>query len=106
MPIKAVIRKTDRRYTGWQTFAYVVDFRKQPWGMIMTTDRVERFELFRSVRDWCSQTWGSSVEKQVYLEFKDHSEMNGHWSWDIEGSYFRIFLVSQKDRDWFALRWL
>ena len=105
MPIKAVITKTDRRYTGWQSFGYVVNFKKVPWTMSSTSDRMERFELFRDVREWCTQTWGSSIEKALYLEFKDRTLINDHWSWDVDGFQYRIFLVNKKDRDWFALRW-
>lgn len=100
--IRPHISKTDRRYTGWRVFKFVVTFNEERFKIL---NQREKFLLFQEVRSWCQQTWGESTEKELYLRYHETLEMNKHWSWEVDGYQLRLFLVDDRDRDWFLLRW-
>ena len=109
------IAKTDKRYTGSEHFAYVVDVKTQYVPMIggnlttrMNTKASLRYLEFQTVRDWCIQTWGMSCERTIYLDIlgAEGRQVNTHWSWHTEFGETKIYLASDKEANWFKLKWI
>lgn len=96
------IRKTDRRFHGHEHFRYVID--------IPGLRRPQRIMLFNQIRSWCADTWGLTCEKDTYLDLIDskiNETIDYKWVWHHEGFSldFKIFLASEKELNWFKLRW-
>jgi hypothetical protein len=90
------LKKLDKRMTGYGTFLYSVDF----------SYRHETLS-FAEVRKWCIDTWGNSVEIDIWHNYP--TLRNPAWSWERHQSAreytCRIFLVSEGEAAWFKLRW-
>ena len=109
--MKLKIRKTDARFTGNAIFKYVVDVTADGSVPIMGSIKhrmANRFNNFIEVRDWCIQTWGMSCERGIYLDIVsvDNTKLNTHWSWHTEFGETKIYLASDKEANWFKLKWL
>ena len=104
------IAKTDRRYTGSDHFAYVVDVKTRyvpAMGGNLNTRASLRYLEFQVVRDWCISTWGMSCEREHWLTLKaQEQEPNEHWCWNSENYDAKIYLATDKEVTWFKLRWL
>jgi hypothetical protein len=91
-------KRLDRRMTGYGNFTHVADF---------SYGRGDH-RLFVEARNWCQEQWGTSCEIDLWTEHLDLQ--NPAWSWE-RGSFnknyrCRIFLVSEKEAQWFSLRWV
>ena len=106
--MKITVKKTDKRYTGSDVFGYVVDVRTTPFPVIHNKlNKSQKFTQFQQVRDWCIQTWGMSCEREHWLVLKDQEqEPNEHWCWNSENYDTKIYLATDKETNWFKLRWL
>jgi hypothetical protein len=104
------IAKTDNRYTGARYFSHVVDVKIKyvpAIGGNLNTRASLRYLEFQTVRDWCIQTWGMSCERDHWLVLKDQEqEPNVHWCWSSENYDTKIYLATDKETNWFKLRWL
>lgn len=75
---------------------------------IMRTSRAMIFfsdltmQTFFEHRAWCCETWGASVE----LEHIDKHPNCWSWRIDYDAAIFRIYLSTEKEVNWFKLRWL
>lgn len=101
--MKIQIRKTDRRHTGHQEFEYVADVEWVGLGR-----RPERLVAFLEVRQWCWDTMSPSCEREHWLELKqsNHSVPNERWCWHTDYGNFKIYLRTEKEANWFKLKWL
>ena len=110
--MKLKIRKTDARFTGNDFFKYVVDVRADGMSVPIIgglQQQIARRVLnFIEVRDWCIQTWGMSCERTIYLDIlgAEGRQVNTHWSWHTEFGETKIYLSSDKEANWFKLKWL
>lgn len=106
--MKITVRKTDKRYTGSDVFGYVVDIKNTSFAIIHTKlNKSQRITKFQEVRDWCIQTWGMSCEREHYLQMlADEFDVNTHWCWHTEFYDTKIYLRSDKEANWFKLKWL
>jgi hypothetical protein len=108
--MKLKVRKTDARFTGNHVFKYVVDVTNDgnvPMIGGLKTRLSNRYNNFIEVRDWCIQTWGMSCERGIYLDLvTDSPKLNTHWSWHTEFGETKIYLASDKEANWFKLKWL
>lgn len=81
---------------GYGYFVYAVNF---PYH--------KDVDQFSKARQWCWEQWGPSVELDVWQRFPEFK--NEHWAWErgeFNKSYrCRIFLTSEKEAQWFLLRW-
>lgn len=94
------IKKLDRRMNGYGHFKYGVDFTKD-W---------QSDSRFDKVRQWCWETFGPSVEYDIWEELSSPRETrNDKWAWD-RGQYNKswrciIYLKSDQEANWLKLRW-
>ena len=100
--MKIKVKKTDKRHSGHDIFLYSVDVEWQGIGR-----RTERLIAFNQVRQWCWETFGPSCEREHWLEldkFK-HPVPNERWCWHSDYGNFKIYLRSEKEANWFKLKW-
>lgn len=84
------LKKLDKRYKGHEHFKYLATF----WHK----DK----EKFCEVRNWCWQQWGPGCE----IDFH-HSVVNrsSSWSWLIDEYRMNIYIATDKEYQWFLLKW-
>jgi len=83
--------KLDARYKGFGQFKYMVkcDYNEK--------------ELFCQIREWCWQQWGPSCEQTLIAFLK---EKPTKWAWDSEYGNLRILIATEKEYQWFLLKWI
>lgn len=59
--------------------------------------------LFLEIREWCWQQWGPSCEQSL-VTFRNSKSLPV-WLWDTNHGNLRILLLSDKEYQWFLLRW-
>lgn len=100
--------RLDKRWTGHRQFRYCINFIEY------TSTRNHRLRLFNKIRDWCVESWGMSCERDVYgILAEDLSKvgldtpLNAHWAWhsDLNTGAFRFYLKTDKEVEFFMLRW-
>lgn len=84
------IKKLDKRMKGYGYFNRCLDFRKK------------ESEKFIEIRKWCWETWGPSCE---YEFWQSSNTKNPSWSWIIDDWRIRIYLATDKEIQWFHLKW-
>lgn len=82
--------KLDARYTGYGRFKYFVGFR------------YKEMDEFVAVRKWCWETFGASCEMQIYDKV---TNPNTTWSWVLDDYRSRIYFATEKEYNWFLLKW-
>ena len=99
------VLELDRRYTGSHHFRYRVRVNGGP-------DYPESVDNFRSMMDWCSQTWGNSVDVDHHriLEYNKYTT-NDAWAWQLRqpgmrrpGIDFHLFLKDDQELALFELK--
>jgi hypothetical protein len=83
------LKKLDRRMNGYGDFKHKVEYRK----------RIDRAK-FIQIRAWCWEQWGPSSE----YEFWD-SDVNPAWCWIVDEWGMKILLASDKEAQWYILKW-
>ena len=84
--------KLDRRYKGHGQFKYTVSF----W-------LSKEYPKFCEIRNWCWQQWGSSAEVDIWI--KNPALQSPNWCWVKDDYRVRIYLTSDKEYQWFLLKW-
>lgn len=79
----------DRRMKGYGDFKYKITYKK----------RAERLK-FVEARNWCWQQWGPSCEFELW-----DASINPSWCWIIDEWENRILLASEKEGQWYSLKW-
>lgn len=102
------VTKLNRKYTGWQYFQYIVTV--EPPRNNLYSDRLILNQKWFELREWCWTTWGPSKELEDWLKAKmiaedKHVSQNTHWCWQNDRYATRIYLTSDKELNWFRLRW-
>lgn len=85
------IGKLDRRHNGHNQFKYYARFL------------TFQMDQFCEVRNWCWQTWGPSAELDT-IRYLEHGR-NLKWAWTCDQYNVKIFLASDKEYQWFTLKW-
>lgn len=101
------IKKTDKRHTGYAEWQYVVIVEQAKYSGLF--GRGQRILDLNEIRNWCSQTWQASCELELWLVAKinsDPTKLNQHWCWHTNYDNFKIYLRSDKEVNWFKLKWL
>jgi hypothetical protein len=98
------IRKTDKRHTGSEQFAYLLEVKSNPGKF----DRAARIAEFDQLRQWCWNTWGASCDREHWITMKhqDRFPVNPHWCWHTDFDNYKIYLRTEKEANWFKLKWL
>lgn len=81
--------KQDRRHTGHDMYKYAATFR------------YAEADKFVEVRNWCWATWGPSCE----LEFMHKMPKLLPWCWISDNYRTRILFETEKEYNWFCLKW-
>ena len=99
------IRKTDKRHSGSQHFAYVLEIKT---GLGEKFDRPQRHFDFNRVRDWAWQTYGSSCDREHWLNMNENNRfpVNPHWCWHTEFNELKIYFATEKEANWAKLKWI
>ena len=84
------IKKLDRRHTGYGTYKFLIEFLQR-----------SEFEKFFEARNWCWETWGPGCE----VEHVHKVNQAIPWSWQYNEWNTRIYLASDKEANWWKLRW-
>lgn len=94
--MKLRIKKTDGRHVGNAIFRYMVLFAYK-------SNEAARYKEISDIRQWCWEQFGPSCEYHEYVKIVEGGlEVNNKWCW-LDSS--RILLISEKERNWFLLRW-
>ncbi len=83
------LKKLDRRMNGHGDFKYKITYRKGS----------ERLK-FIEVRNWCWSQWGPSSEYEFWDE-----QVNQSWAWIVDEWETKILLATDKEAQWFTLKW-
>lgn len=81
--------KLDKRHNGHKSFKYHVRFN------------IHELEKYVEVRNWLWETYGPSAELEVVRD----TNMNVKWSWVYDQYNIKCFLASDKEYQWFVLKW-
>jgi hypothetical protein len=84
------LKKVDARMNGHGKFKYYANFPYK-------TD-----QAFCDVRKWCWEQWGASDDLEFIDKIKDP---NQSWSWVNDKYTRRIYLATDKEAQWFILKW-
>lgn len=106
----------DHRYTGYPKFRYYINVDSKTYLHEST-----HIPIFLNIRDWCTQTWGVSCERNFYLDifrWKSHASYNPdqmtwlagtdlskNWCWSTDDYKRRIYLRSDEELALMLLRW-
>lgn len=82
-------KKLDKRHKGYSQFKYSVDFS---W---------REKTKFCEVRNWCWEQWGPSCEINIAEELAEKP----NWCWLFDDWRCRIYFISEKEYQWFILKW-
>jgi len=83
--------KLDRRHNGYGDFKYYVRF--------FATKETQKF---CDVRNWCWEQWGPSSELDSRCSLETP---NPAWAWVKDNYNTKIYLASDKEFQWFILKW-
>jgi hypothetical protein len=93
------IKRVDRRFKGHNDWKYYVDLPKSS----------DTENHFFSVHEWCWNTWGPSKEINFWNWYNMNqwvdSTQNEKWCWHLDEWTARIYLKSDKEADWFSLKY-
>lgn len=90
--------------TGHQYFKYVAI----PYVDLRTPTSVQaNTKFFTEVREWMWETYGPSCEREYYMQLAGNGyNVNPAWCWHSDYGERKIFMVDDKTRDWFTLKWI
>lgn len=91
------LKKLDARMSGYPMFSHVVT----------TFDQVE----FVTVRKWMIETFGHSIELDIWIHDQKSDLSNPKWSWHYPGKLHatqtpnKIYIGDEVTLNWFILKW-
>ncbi len=88
MKPQARLKRLDRRFAGGAEFDYCLDFFGHDKG-----------KYFCEMRNWFWETFGPSSELIFY------ADSDQVWAWITDGHRTRIYIKSNKELEWYKLRW-
>lgn len=83
----------DKRHKGKLWFSFYVT-------PTMTSVR-PKVDMFIIWREWCFETFGLGIERDLA-----HHREDVKWAWHTEDGLLRIYFKSQKELNWFKMKWL
>lgn len=105
--MKLTIKRTDKRHTGnaeWQYLVVIERAANVPFGNTVIVQKATDLNL---IREWCWSTYGPSCELELWLNISDTTPgKNIHWCWHTNYSNFKIYLRTDKEANWFKMKWL
>ena len=104
--MKVTIKRTDKRMTGHAVWQWVAQSERTTHMGFKGIG--ERMVTLNAIREWCWTTYGPSCELTHWLGIQSNGFVvpNEHWCWHTEYDNFKIYLRSDKEANWFKLKWL
>jgi hypothetical protein len=84
------LKKLDRRNKGYDNFKYMAIFNHK------------EKEKFCQIRNWCWEQWGAGCEIDFFHTVTSRSN---EWSWLIDEFRMNIYIATDKEYQWFLLKW-
>lgn len=81
----------DRRFSGYDRFKFAIEYRSS-----------KDIETYIEHRKWFWDTFGPSCELDLHYKV---SNPNLDWCWELNQWKTRIYVKSDKEMNWFALKW-
>jgi hypothetical protein len=81
-------KKLDRRMKGYGEFKYTAQFT------------LREKDQFCDMREWCWNQWGASCEFDFWSNTK-----NPTWCWISDQYRIQLYFSSDKEYQWFLLKW-
>jgi hypothetical protein len=101
------IKKTDKRHTGGGQWKWLVIVERRPAVPYGSPAMIQKTQDLNEIRDWCWQTYGASCELEFWLRVpEDGQKRNEKWCWHTNYDNFKIYLRTDKEVNWFKLKWL
>lgn len=105
--MKLTIKRTDKRHTGHLEWQYLVVVERSPNTPFGSSTSFQKIKDLNTIREWCWQTYGPSCELELWLKVPDTTPgKNIHWCWHTNFNNFKIYLRTDKEANWFKLKWL
>lgn len=105
--MKLTIKRTDKRHTGHQDWLYLVTVERQPISAFGSMTTIQKIADLNTIREWCWTTYGPSCELELWLSAADNTpSKNVHWCWHTNYNNYKIYLRTEKEANWFKLKWL
>jgi hypothetical protein len=95
--IPFTVTKLDRRHKGRHQFSHYI--------MPIWSSRLEDKLQFFEWRKWCWETWGPGLEREIAIEYGSNYYPTCRWAWHTEDGAKRLYFQSQKELNWFLLKW-
>lgn len=104
--------KTNGKYNSYPDFLYNITVEYGRRSPSRNESIIMKQDWF-AVREWCWETWGPSKELEDWLidrqlainEMDKLVGHNVHWCWQNNQYASRIYLATDKELNWFKLRW-
>lgn len=106
------VKKANGKFNCYPHFMYVltVDYKKK---MSSRNENIILKQEWFEVREWCWETWGASKELDSWLTdrnlaINEMDKLVGHnaqWCWQNDTYSTRIYLATDKELNWYKLRW-
>jgi hypothetical protein len=88
----------DRRHKGHKYFSHYV----MPIWTMHLEDKLRYFEW----RNWCWDTWGPGLERDMAVEWNSKAWGDEvKWAWHTDDGAKRLYFATEKELNWFNLRW-
>lgn len=105
--MKLTIKKTDKRHTGSSEWRWLVIIERRPTVGFGNAALTQKSIDLNEIREWCWQTYGPSCELEFWLRIPEGSQSrNEHWCWHTNFDNYKIYLRTDKEANWFKLKWL
>lgn len=105
--MKLTIKKTDKRHTGNEYWKYLVIVERSANTVYGKAALIQKTLDLNTIREWCWTTYGPSCELELWMATPDGSiSKNDKWCWHTNFNNFKIYLHTEKEANWFKLKWL
>jgi len=91
------VSKLDKRHNGNHLFSHYTNF-----GNVYST---ETKLAFVEMRNWCWESWGPGMEIDYACALGSNQYQVCRWAWQTDHGNCRIYFSSQKELNWFILKW-
>ena len=82
--------KLDKRHLGFGVYKFAADFN------------YKELEKFCEIRAWCWSQWGSSCEVDTVIKVFPNPPV---WAWIKDDFRTKIYFQTEKEFQWFTLKW-
>ncbi len=105
--MRFTLKKTDKRHNGNQFWQYIVIIEKAVNINYGRQSAIQKANDLNQIREWCWETYGPSCELDFWLMLDDSAvSKNDKWCWHTNFDNFKIYLRTEKEANWFKLKWL